>query len=61
MATSLAIHFGLGVAVPYGNPLLYFPFEKRYFGGGANSVRGWCTRTLNSGVYQRNDTSVQTL
>ncbi len=52
---SLAIHFGLGVAVPYGNSIV-LPFEKRYFAGGANSVRGWSTRTLGPGVYQRNDT-----
>ncbi len=52
---SLAIHLGLGVAVPYGNSIV-LPFEKRYFGGGANSVRGWSTRTLGPGVYQRNDT-----
>ena len=52
---SLAIHFGLGVAVPYGNSNV-LPFEKRYFAGGANSVRGWSTRTLGPGIYQRNDT-----
>ena len=52
---SLAIHFGLGVAVPYGNSIV-LPFEKRYFGGGANSVRGWSTRTLGPGTYQRSDT-----
>ena len=52
---SLSIHFGLGVAVPYGNSIV-LPFEKRYFGGGANSVRGWSTRTLGPGAYQRNNT-----
>ena len=52
---SLAMHFGLGVAVPYGNSIV-LPFEKRYFSGGANSLRGWSTRTLGPGGYQRNDT-----
>ena len=52
---SLAMHLGLGVAVPYGNSIV-LPFEKRYFSGGANSIRGWSTRTLGPGVYQRNDT-----
>ena len=52
---SLAVHFGLGIAVPYGNSIV-LPFEKRYFSGGANSVRGWSTRTLGPGGYQRNDT-----
>ena len=52
---SIATHFGLGVAVPYGNSIV-LPFEKRYFSGGANSVRGWSTRTLGPGAYQRSDT-----
>ena len=52
---SIAMHFGVGVAVPYGNSIV-LPFEKRYFAGGANSVRGWSTRTLGPGGYQRNDT-----
>lgn len=52
---SLAMHLGLGVAVPYGNSIV-LPFEKRYFSGGANSVRGWSTRTLGPGEYHRNDT-----
>ncbi len=51
---SLAMHFALGVAVPYGNSIV-LPFEKRYFSGGANSVRGWSTRTLGPGAYQRSD------
>jgi hypothetical protein len=52
---TFAMHLGLGVAVPYGNSIV-LPFEKRYFAGGANSVRGWSTRTLGPGSYQRNDT-----
>lgn len=51
---SIAMHAALGVAVPYGNSIV-LPFEKRYFSGGANSVRGWSTRTLGPGAYQRND------
>ena len=34
---SLALHFGVGVAYPYGNSTI-LPYEKRYFSGGANSV-----------------------
>lgn len=49
----LAGHIGLGLAYPYGNSSV-LPFEKRYFGGGANSVRGWSTRTLGPGTYNRN-------
>lgn len=44
-------HIGLGVAVPYLNADV-LPFEKRYFGGGANSVRGWQARTLGPGAYR---------
>jgi hypothetical protein len=47
---TIAAHFSLGVAIPYGNSDI-LPFEKRYFGGGANSVRGWSTRTLGPGTY----------
>ena len=44
-------HIGLGVAVPYLNGDV-LPFEKRYFGGGANSVRGWQARTLGPGAFR---------
>jgi len=46
----LALHFGGGVAVPYGNSDV-MPFEKRYYSGGANSVRGWSVRELGPGKY----------
>jgi len=44
----LAYHIGVGVAVPYGNSNRV-PFERRYFSGGANSVRGWSVRSLGPG------------
>lgn len=47
---SLAFHVGGGIAVPYGNASVV-PFEKRYFSGGANSVRGWSVRELGPGSY----------
>jgi len=49
----LVFHADLGVAVPYGNSQT-IPFEKRYFAGGANSVRGWAARTLGPGGYKGN-------
>jgi outer membrane translocation and assembly module TamA len=52
---TLAAHFAFGLAYPYGNSTI-LPFEKRYFGGGANSVRGWSTRTLGPGSYSRDST-----
>lgn len=47
---SLAFHAGIGIAVPYGNAKIV-PFEKRYFSGGANSVRGWSVRNLGPGSF----------
>ncbi len=47
---SVAFHFNAGVAVPYGNAKVV-PFEKRYFAGGANSVRGWSVRSLGPGTF----------
>ena len=46
----LALHLAGGVAVPYGNSDV-MPFEKRYYSGGANSVRGWSVRELGPGKY----------
>ncbi len=50
----LALHFGLGIAFPYGNSNI-LPFEKRYFSGGANSVRGWNVRELGPGKFRGSD------
>ena len=50
----LVLHVGLGIAYPYGNSTV-LPFEKRYFAGGANSVRGWTVRTLGPGRYKERD------
>lgn len=48
---SLALHTDFGIAYPYGNSTV-LPFEKRYFSGGANSVRGWSVRELGPGSYK---------
>ena len=50
----LVFHIGLGLAYPYGNSKV-LPFEKRYFSGGANSVRGWTVRSLGPGRYKDKD------
>ena len=50
----LVLHFGLGIAYPYGNSNI-LPFEKRYFSGGANSVRGWSVRSLGPGKFVGTD------
>ena len=48
---ALVFHVGLGIAYPYGNSKS-LPFEKLYFSGGANSVRGWSVRSLGPGGYK---------
>ena len=47
---ALAFHVGAGIAVPYANSSMV-PFEKRFYAGGANGVRGWGVRTLGPGAY----------
>lgn len=47
----LVMHLGFGIAYPYGNSTI-LPFEKRYFSGGANSVRGWSVRELGPGKFK---------
>ena len=54
---ALACHAGFGIAYPYGNSSMV-PFEKRFYAGGANSVRGWGVRSLGPGAYDsRNSVS----
>lgn len=50
LRNSLAFRAGFGIAYPYGNSRI-LPFEKRFYGGGANGVRGWDVRTLGPGSY----------
>lgn len=54
---ALVFHLGLGLAYPYGNSTI-LPFEKRYFSGGANSVRGWNVRSLGPGRYVEKDGNI---
>lgn len=48
--SALVFHVAAGVAVPYLNSSMV-PFEKRFYAGGANSVRGWGVRSLGPGSY----------
>ncbi|MBR7042818.1 MAG: BamA/TamA family outer membrane protein, partial [Prevotella sp.] len=50
----LVAHADFGIAWPYGNSTV-LPFEKRYFAGGANSVRGWSVRGLGPGSFRGTD------
>ena len=54
---SIVWHLGLGIAYPYGNSSI-LPFEKRYFAGGANGMRGWTVRTLGPGRYRNEGKSI---
>lgn len=54
-ANSVASRLCLGLGVPYGNSAL-LPFEKRYYIGGANSIRAWSMRELGPGSFNK-DTS----
>jgi outer membrane protein assembly factor BamA len=47
---SLATRSFIGLAFPYGNSI-DIPFEKGYFGGGANGMRAWPLRYLGPGTY----------
>jgi outer membrane protein assembly factor BamA len=49
-AASMVYRGFFGIGIPYGNSKA-IPFEKQYFGGGANGVRGWQVRTLGPGSY----------
>lgn len=51
---SLALHAAFGAAFPYANSKV-LPYEKRYFSGGANSVRGWSVRGLGPGSFSGSD------
>lgn len=55
--SALVAHFSAGVAYPYGNARM-LPFEKRYYAGGANSVRGWSLRSLGPGSYVTRDGTI---
>ncbi len=41
-----------GIISPFGNSPDYTPFEKRFYVGGANSLRAWSPRSLGPGSYQ---------
>lgn len=49
-------HAGIGAGLPYGNSEI-IPFERRFYSGGANSVRGWGESMLGPGSYHRFNTN----
>ncbi|MFW9597938.1 MAG: BamA/TamA family outer membrane protein [Paludibacter sp.] len=47
----IVYHLGIGAGLPFGNADI-IPYERRFYSGGANSVRGWSESRLGPGVYQ---------
>jgi outer membrane protein assembly factor BamA len=54
---TVAWHLGGGLAYPYGKNK-QIPIQKRFFAGGANSVRGWSIRELGPGSYYFRGTGI---
>lgn len=54
--TQLAWRFFIGGGSAYGNSTT-LPFERLYFAGGSNSMRGWQVRTLGPGSSAKDTTS----
>ena len=52
---SIATRFQVGAGCAYGNSTS-LPFEKHFYAGGSNSLRGWQARTVGPGLAPR-DTS----
>ncbi len=47
---SLAARFLAGIGYAYGNSLYTMPLEQMFYAGGANSMRGWQSRSLGPGM-----------
>jgi len=47
---SMVYRIYTGIGIPYGNSTL-LPFEKAFFSGGANGMRGWRMYSLGPGTY----------
>ncbi len=49
---SLVFRTFAGVGMPYGNSKKDMPFVKKYYSGGANSLRAWQVRSLGPGSFR---------
>ncbi len=47
-----------GIGIPYGNSQ-DLPFERSFYGGGANGLRGWLYRTVGPGGYVPHDYDIE--
>jgi outer membrane protein assembly factor BamA len=55
-SNTLVYRFFAGAGLPYKNSTA-LPFEKKYFAGGANSIRAWQVRNLGPGSYEEVEAS----
>lgn len=55
---SVALRSFFGIAIPYGNSI-DIPFEKGYYGGGANGLRAWPLRYLGPGSYKTSGNNIE--
>ncbi|MBP5505280.1 MAG: BamA/TamA family outer membrane protein [Bacteroidales bacterium] len=53
---ALATRLLAGAGYAYGNSLFSMPMEQMFYAGGANSMRGWQSRTIGPGLAQLDDT-----
>jgi outer membrane protein assembly factor BamA len=55
---AVVVRFFGGLGVPVGaNSIL--PYERRFFSGGSNSLRGWRLRTVGPGSFQDSTSNIQ--
>ena len=54
-SSQLVYRLAAGLGYAYGNSLI-MPFEKSYYGGGANDQRAWRARSLGPGAYSNIET-----
>jgi outer membrane protein assembly factor BamA len=57
--STLAYRTAVGLGIAYGNSIA-MPFDKGFYAGGANGMRGWAIRSLGPGSYNTDNTTVST-